>query len=165
MRTLLIAVAVLVACGDDTTTSSETSTSTSTSTAAVPTSSSAATTDAESTTADEIDPLVDYQPCGDGCGAGQCITLEGASICGPVCEELGPGYANRCEHSPPLSTLCPYDSDVPGICILGCATAADCPAPGMICVPCPEPFTQGCSGLNPVLGFAGSDSMCAWPNP
>ncbi len=99
MRALRIAVVVLVACGDDPATSSETGTNTSTTTAAAPTSATAETSDittssTAATTGDEVDPLAEYQPCGVGCGADQCITLDGASICGPGCFHFGP---DRCD--------------------------------------------------------------------
>ena len=49
--------------------------------------------------------------------------------------------------------------------LVGCATTEDCPARGMVCLPCEPPFATACQVLNNFLGFEGSESMCAWPNP
>lgn len=167
-RGLLVA-AVLVACNGDgsgsdaTTADTSGTTSPPTSDGLVPGSSSETTSPADLPAPDPLEP---YPSCADGmCPIGsECIQLAGASICGPNCLEYGPGYAGRCEHSPPLNTLCPWTEEVPGICILSCSTTEDCPAPGMICLPCESPFEHACQMFAPAFDFEGA-SMCAWPNP
>lgn len=165
---------LLAACGDATGTSAgSTGTDTTGTTAFVPTTNGLDSSDTSAVTSSTTaipdlppkDPLLEYVPCPDGTcpTGGVCVQLGGASICGPPCYEIGPGYAGRCEHSPPLNTLCPIFGDAVA-CILGCATDTDCPSPGMACLPCEPPLVDGCAMFNPGIGFGGSASMCAWPD-
>ncbi|MBL9101395.1 MAG: hypothetical protein JNL82_10590 [Myxococcales bacterium] len=176
----LLVLVLLVACGDSIGMSTSGSiTETTNTTVDVPTtngldesetSSTSSTGDgssSETSMGPMADPLTDYMPCIDGMCAlgGVCVQIEGASICGPSCPEYGPGFAaGRCPEPLAGVALCPW-IDVPAPCILGCATAADCPAEGMVCLPCEPPYADACGALNPFLGFEGSASMCAWPNP
>lgn len=128
-------------------------------------SSSGSSTDPTSTSG-AIGWMDDHGPCAadSGCpNSGICVQLDGASICGPECYELGPGFA-RCPASEVQEqTICPWPTkDAPAACLISCTTAADCPAAGMVCVPCPEPFASDCP-LGAMFG-AGPD-MCAWPDP
>lgn len=109
------------------------------------------------------DGLSEHGPCPNGDECSLCVQSEGASICGPECYELGPGPApGRCPPSPvQQQSICPWESDVPGVCLIMCGVAADCPDPGMVCVVCPEPYKQACDTL---WGFAGvGPNICAWP--
>lgn len=168
---------LLAACGDATGTSAGgMSTDTTGTTAFVPTTNGLDSSDTSAVTSNTTaipdlppkDPLVEYVPCPDGTcpTGGVCVQLGGASICGPSCPEYGPGSAaGRCPNPEVLSTICPYNFMDPAPCILGCATAADCPDEGMVCLPCEPPYADACASLNNFIGFEGSASMCAWPNP
>jgi len=185
MRALTILVALSLACGPDppsSGTEGATTVDTGTTEAADGTSSTGATgTTGTTGTADTTGPtgdvtgaattsggdgLSEHAPCpnGDECGFNQlCVQTEGASICGPECYEYGPGPApGRCPPSPvQLQSICPWDNEVPGVCLIMCEDMSDCPDPGMVCVACPEPFLGACNGL---WGFNGTGpNICAWP--
>ena len=130
---------------------------------------SSTTTNATSTSGEGMTWMNDYGPCamGQECpNMGVCVELDGASICGPGCYEKGPG-AFRCPESEIQDqTSCPWLTQdgmlVTAPCLISCTDAMDCPASGMVCVPCPDQFAADCplgsgSGLGP--------NMCAWPNP
>ncbi len=112
------------------------------------------------------DALAQHGACpgGDECSIGAlCVQAEGASICGPGCAEYGPGpAAGRCPVSAFQSqSICPLTPEVPGVCLIMCEVAADCPDLGMVCVTCPEPFVFACENLW-YFGGAGPN-ICAWP--
>jgi hypothetical protein len=48
-------------------------------------------------------------------------------------------------------------------CLISCETADHCPEPGMVCVPCPEPFVSACDAFD---AYPSSEPrICAWPDP
>lgn len=107
----------------------------------------------------------DYGPCPANSQHERCIHSEGASICGAACAEYGPGWApGRCQESPlVIQTICPWTDEVPGACLILCNEPADCPEPGMVCVPCPEPFRAACEAFS---GWTETGpNLCAWPDP
>lgn len=170
MNTYRVALVLLVACGDSTG-SSTASSSTDAASTDQPTTGLGASESSGTSTSETPpdfpppDPLLGHMPCPDGeCPyPGVCARLEGASICGPGCQHYGP-TSGHCPDSQGLAAFCPYDFAGETPCLLGCATTADCPAEGMVCLPCEPPYAEACKSLNGFLGFIGA-SMCAWPNP
>ncbi len=115
------------------------------------------------TTTAEDDWTAEYGPCVEGeCAYDSvCTVLEGASICGPGCYEKGPGLFRCPESEVQEQAVCVFnyydDKYNPAPCVITCTTADDCPAPEMVCLPCPETYDtcDFISGKGPW--------MCAWP--
>ncbi len=171
---LLLWGAVALACGDSSTGASDGPTGASdgsTSASDGSTSEGDATSEGEATTSvGAVAPCERYEdPCPAGSTDPQCVRPDGASICATPCFELGPGWApGRCELSPyQLQTVCHWVGDgagyeAPGLCLILCAMDEECPEAGMVCAPCPEPYTGTCVGLAEYVGTG--TSMCAWPD-
>jgi hypothetical protein len=140
------------------TTAGETTTAdTSTGDTATPTTGAAA-----SSTGPVGDGLAEHGPCPNGDECAGCVQAEGTSVCGPVCDEYGPGFAGRCPESDIQGqSICPASDTAPGVCLIMCGTAEHCPDPGMVCVTCPAPYTSACAALW-VYSEKGP-KICAWP--
>ncbi|PCC68254.1 hypothetical protein SAMN02745121_05178 [Nannocystis exedens] len=113
--------------------------------------------------ADMGDGLAEHGPCPRGDECELCLQTPDGSVCGPPCDEFGPGPApGRCPLSPVQSqSICPVLEEGPWMCVILCGEDAHCPDPGMRCVDCPEAFALGCKSLS---GFAGTGpQMCVWP--
>lgn len=117
---------------------------------------------AGSSTGPTNDGLAEHGRCPNGDECAGCVKTEGTSVCGPTCDSYGPGFAGRCPESDIQGqSICPWSETTPGVCLIMCGTVAHCPDPGMVCVPCPEPYTSACEGLW-VYAETGP-KICAWP--
>lgn len=121
-----------------------------------------ATSTGAAATGPEADGLDEHGPCPNGDECAACASSDGASVCGPQCHELGPGFV-RCPESPVQGqSICAWDDDnANAMCLIMCAGDVDCPAPGMVCVPCPAQYQSACDNL---WGFTEKGpNICAWP--
>ena len=108
------------------------------------------------------DGLTEHGPCPNGNECEACAQSEGASVCGPLCYELGPGFV-RCPESPVQEqSICVWGADYTNtMCLIMCGEDSHCPDPGMVCVACPEQYKGDCDNLW-VFTEKGRD-ICAWP--
>ncbi len=156
--------------GSDGDTTGETVTASSTTGAPTTTASSTTTMDATTmgitgtttTDASTGDGLADHGPCPYWNECEACAQSEGASVCGPRCYELGPGFA-RCPESPVQGqSICVWGADyADAMCLIMCGEDSHCPDPGMVCVACPEQYKGHCHNL--WVFTEKGENICAWP--
>lgn len=174
MRRCLIAVVLVASCGPDEPAADTTATSggpdpggaTSVPTSSATTTGAGGSSGGSSTGSPGTDPgssdgVETHGPCPNGDECELCVTAVGASVCGPACDEYGPGFV-RCPPSAVQDrSICADGADAALRCLIMCSEDSPCPDPAMICVPCPEPFVTACTALSPITG----QDICAWPDP
>ena len=107
------------------------------------------------------DPTAPYVACPGGSVACEapCLALDGASVCGPACRVAG-----RCDDDS-LAGVCDLRDGTPnepGLCVLTCSSADDCPTAGMVCLQCPHGVDIHTCAIGRGIGLG--EGICAWPD-